>query len=324
MAEILKPTDLNKIWASSGAVVAPDDSKIALGWVVEAPPHQTENYINKKHDTAFAYLNQHGVMQWDANTEYFANRSWVQGSNGSIYKAKANNIGQNPATDFPESYWVLVLKGTAVLHLDSTTSYSRTLIAASTSPSTALTILGVSSVGQSLITQPTQTAMRNALGVGGVGDSIFTSGTQSAARTALGISSATDTSEGLVERATDAESIAGVDDVRFLTPKKLKLGFSQVLNNNGYVTYPSYMGGLILQWGRVNVPDNSNTTNVFFPRTFPNACFNVQLTGQFSGTADYEERVAIGYYNLSTSGFRVTNPRDGGGTLTTDWFAIGY
>ena len=137
MAEINKPTDLNKIWASAGAVVVPDDNKIALGWVVEAPPHQTENYINKKHDTALAYLNQHGVVQWDSGTEYIASKSWVQGSNGYIYQCKQTNTAQNPVTDTLESYWRLVLKGTCVVHLSDTTSYSLAFLQNSSSSATA-------------------------------------------------------------------------------------------------------------------------------------------------------------------------------------------
>ena len=38
MAEINKPSDINKIWASAGDVLAPSDSKIATGWSVEIPP----------------------------------------------------------------------------------------------------------------------------------------------------------------------------------------------------------------------------------------------------------------------------------------------
>jgi hypothetical protein len=317
MAEITKPTDLNKIWASSGAVVVPDDAKIATGWIVEAPPHQTENWINRKHDLALGYINQHGIMQWDATTEYFANKSWVQGSNGYIYKAKTNNTNINPLTDSLETDWVLILRGSGVLHIDSTTSWSRTFLQAGNSPTTARSILGISSVGSNMITQVTQASMRAALGVGGLGDSLFTSTTQGQAQGILGIGPASDGSQGLVQRATDAEAISGVDDTKFLTPKKLKLGFSINLNTQGHIIFPSWLGGIRFLWGNQFVNSNSSTA-VSMSTNFPNACLNVQATWNQGGVFDaFAPRVTVsgGTFTIQNS----NNVAD-----AARWLAIGY
>lgn len=109
MAEILKPSDLNKIWASAGDVLAPSDSKIATGWQVEIPPRQYFNYIDNKQDQAIAHINQHGIAVWDSNTEYqwslSGTKSICMGSNGTIYRTKQLNINQNPVLDTPNTYW---------------------------------------------------------------------------------------------------------------------------------------------------------------------------------------------------------------------------
>lgn len=99
MAEINKPSDINKIWAAGGDIVTPADTKINNGWVEEIPPHEYENYIQNKQDLSIAHINQHGIAIWDSVTEYQANRSLVQGSNGRIYKAATTNTNVNPTTD---------------------------------------------------------------------------------------------------------------------------------------------------------------------------------------------------------------------------------
>jgi len=109
MAEITKPLDINKIWASAGDVLAPSDSKIATGWQVEIPPRQYFNYIDNKQDQAIAHINQHGIPVWDNTTEYqysvSGTKSICMGSDGTVYRAKQVNINENPVTDLSDTYW---------------------------------------------------------------------------------------------------------------------------------------------------------------------------------------------------------------------------
>lgn len=105
MPEINKPADINKIWAAGGDIVTPPDTKINNGWVEEIPPHEYENYIQNRQDLCIAHINQHGIAVWDAVTEYQANRSLVQGSNGRIYKAATTNTNVNPTTDVSGSWY---------------------------------------------------------------------------------------------------------------------------------------------------------------------------------------------------------------------------
>lgn len=92
---------------------------------------------------------------------------------------------------------------------------------------------------------------------------------------------ATETLKGKAEIATQAETNAGTDDARIVTPKKLRFGFSVSLSQNGYIAFPSWLSGVIIQWGRRTTAVGSSTVTENFPLVFPNACFSVTLTARF-------------------------------------------
>lgn len=108
MADIIKK-NMTEIWASDGDVQAPEDSKIRTGWVVEAVPRQWWNWFENRQDTNIAYMLQKGIPEWDAETEYRTNKSYVQ-RNNIVYKCVSTGINKDPATTpaswvkaFPES-----------------------------------------------------------------------------------------------------------------------------------------------------------------------------------------------------------------------------
>lgn len=107
MVDIVKP-DISSVWAEAGAVIAPSNEKIKLGWTSEVPPHQYENFVQNRQDEMLAYLNQKGVPEWRTGTEYFLGKSFVQDA-GKIYKANKNSGGllpsQKPSTDATNEYW---------------------------------------------------------------------------------------------------------------------------------------------------------------------------------------------------------------------------
>ncbi|WP_449102183.1 gp53-like domain-containing protein [Pseudomonas extremaustralis] len=80
---------------------------------------------------------------------------------------------------------------------------------------------------------------------------------------------ATETAFGWAKVATQVQTNAGTDDATIVTPKKLRFGFAISLTPNGYIAFPTWLGGLVIQWGSVAVPA-SGTSLVTFPLAFPN------------------------------------------------------
>ncbi|WP_347929497.1 phage tail protein [Pseudomonas helvetica] len=89
---------------------------------------------------------------------------------------------------------------------------------------------------------------------------------------------ATETNQGTAKVATQTQVNEGTDDATVVTPKKLRRGFAISLATNGYVAFPTWLGGLIIQWGTVYAP-TYGTANVYmtmpiaWPIAFPNVAF---------------------------------------------------
>lgn len=127
---------------------------------------------------------------------------------------------------------------------------------------------------------------------------------------------ATETRAGLLEIATTAEAQALTDDTTALTPKKLADAFggsNQSLAANGYQKIP---GGLIIQWGFVAAVPGTGKA-VTFPITFPSICVGVVGASQGSTTA-----TSFNAYGVTTSGF--TADTSSTGTADNFWIAVGY
>lgn len=95
MAEINLP-DVSLIWGSSGDILKPSDTKIQQGWQPEIPARQWFNWLDNRQDQAIAHIAQHGITVWSSSIEYQAGKSYVQGSDGLIYKALTTHTNINP------------------------------------------------------------------------------------------------------------------------------------------------------------------------------------------------------------------------------------
>ncbi|MBV4464216.1 hypothetical protein KVG95_12875 [Pseudomonas sp. SWRI79] len=100
---------------------------------------------------------------------------------------------------------------------------------------------------------------------------------------------ATEAVVGIAKIASQAEVNAGVSDASMVTPKKLRLGFLVRLGASGYIVFPSWMGGLIIQWitGSASQAANGGYGDLnLWPLAFPNALFLAVATheGTASGT----------------------------------------
>ena len=95
MAEVNLP-DLSLIWSSAGDILKPSDSKIQQGWQPEIPARQWFNWLDNRQDQAIAHIAQHGIAAWSDALEYQAGKSYVQGSDGIVYKAITTNTNTDP------------------------------------------------------------------------------------------------------------------------------------------------------------------------------------------------------------------------------------
>ena len=128
MAEFSLPTDLNLQWASSGDILKPSDTKVQQGWQPEIPARQHFNWLDNRQDQAIAHIAQHGISVWSSTLEYQAGKSYVQGSDGLVYKALTTHTNINPVGGSPgnwESAFITAATATQV----ATAAQSRAMTA---------------------------------------------------------------------------------------------------------------------------------------------------------------------------------------------------
>lgn len=140
---------------------------------------------------------------------------------------------------------------------------------------------------------------------------------------------ATETVSGTAEIATQAETNAGTDDARFVTPKKMRFGFSILLATNGYVVFPTWLGGLIIQWGRfvgAGIANHYNYT-VNYPITFPNSLYSLSTQWIRASAIGGTLEVLVFKNTLTTSKFDFnldSSTNEYGEDSDVMWWAIGY
>lgn len=258
MPDILKPSNLSLTWASGGDILDPGDTKYATGWQVEIPPRQWFNFLDNRQDEAIAHINQRGVAEWDADTEYQGIKSYAQGSNGTIYRSKQTNINQNPVDDVAETYWEIAFASAGDFYTKTETD--------------DLYLAKANNLGD----LPNTATARFWLDVYSKTETY----TQAEVNTKTTV-------------ASTAQAQAWTSNTTLITPLRLAEalgGANQSLTATGYQKLP---GGLILQWGQTAAAGSGdNVTST--PIAFPNQFLEVYLTQDYvvgSGSIGYAASV---------------------------------
>ena len=107
MAQDIGNSNLLEVWASSGAVVEPDISKVEEGWQLgEQPPHEFMNWLQNTFGEKLNHVLSNGTPQWNSSTSYGAG-STVQRA-GSVWIAMEPNANSEPAAG--NTNWSRLLK----------------------------------------------------------------------------------------------------------------------------------------------------------------------------------------------------------------------
>ncbi|UYM14253.1 gp53-like domain-containing protein [Endozoicomonas euniceicola] len=108
------------------------------------------------------------------------------------------------------------------------------------------------------------------------------------------VRNATESISGFIKIGTQDEINSGSSGNVAVTPSKMRFGFVASLSGHiGYIIFPKWLGGFILQWGRHSFQTSGNTTQSHsFPVTFPNQCMNV-IIGDWNNSDNTESSVRL-------------------------------
>ncbi|WGO91838.1 phage tail protein [Pseudomonas viciae] len=95
--------------------------------------------------------------------------------------------------------------------------------------------------------------------------------------------------------ATQSEVDAGELDTVAVSPKTMRWGFAAAFHQNGYIIFPSWLGGLIIQWTQNMIPEGAGEVLINLPIAFPNTYFGCSISTSSA------KMVAVNRYNHSLS-----------------------
>lgn len=139
----------------------------------------------------------------------------------------------------------------------------------------------------------------------------------------VALGQASETVNGILKIASLAQTNSKADDATAVTPLKLGWGFAAILSANGYIKFPAWLGGLIVQWGTATTT-NSNAI-VSYPLAFPNAALMPPVMSSRMAAAQWLTWTTTA---ISNSGFTaacsVSYSSGSLGNGSFSWWAVGY
>lgn len=141
----------------------------------------------------------------------------------------------------------------------------------------------------------------------------------------FGFANATESIYGFTRYATQSQVDAGAIDGRSISPLKLKFGFSVSLTANGFIQFPSWLGGIIFQWGSASGAADYVIT---YPKQYSSAVFFNTAICQGGIAAAPNDASFAEVYTNTTSQFAVHCYRAAPGGVVSyprgiQWFSIG-
>lgn len=86
------------------------------------------------------------------------------------------------------------------------------------------------------------------------------------------------TAAGIAAFASATELAAGTSETKMLNPAVARYGFSILKAQNGYVVFPGWLGGFIIQWGTATIA--GALTNIPYPLSYPSTAIVTLGTAQ--------------------------------------------
>ncbi|MDH1850068.1 phage tail protein [Aeromonas caviae] len=106
------------------------------------------------------------------------------------------------------------------------------------------------------------------------------------------VKQASETVLGMMKVATQQQTDTGSADDVAITPKKLRSGFASLMSQNGYIALPTWMGGVVIQWGRT--PDSIAGADIVvtLPITFPREVYSIAFAGDtYQGAENFNRSI---------------------------------
>jgi len=131
---------------------------------------------------------------------------------------------------------------------------------------------------------------------------------------------ATEINQGTAKVATSAQMLDSANDAVMVTPKKLRLGFQFSPTPTGYIAFPSWMGGLIIQWGVISMAQDSTAVATMLI-AFPTANFWEGVTGSVNRITGSTTQSATNVIARTLQTITIANDD---AAQSVRWLTVGY